>query len=344
MKWLFCILIVSPFLTCTNTNNLKVKDEVIKISEAYNKSICKTPYATKIIYSEKARHNGKYVMFNHATGYMLSMGYDCEIPIDNFNFLFTNFCKSFRKAEWLQYLKYLYASTPVKYQTDIAPGYNSAISCFRGFELHGPLDETSLSDFKYSELIRGNDGIKSLKFKTSIAYRNFEGTLFYNAENYRIFKIVLDRCDFYSDVFNKFDLANVTINYSYINNFCYLFSVGIDFSHQKLEQFITIQVLGQPSSPFVLDKNEWNNLSINDVCPIIEYNDKILPKSFSYGDIDTIRLDLETNGKNLEKQFFENNREVYYKYVLKDGSKSDEIGIDEYSKLKNKIIEKLKSL
>ena len=343
MKWIFCILIIALCVKCTRTNSLKVHSEFKKISKEYNKSICKIPYATKIAYLEKSLNNGKYIMLNQATGYMLSMGYACEIPLDNFCFLFTNFCKSLRKNEWLQYLTNLYLATPVKYQTDIAPGYNSALNCFRRFELNGPLNEASLNDFKYSELKSEIGSIKSLKFEAIYTNLNYEGIIFYNADNYRISKIVLIKCDFYSDVFLKSDIARVTINYSYFNNLCYITSLDIDFNRQELRQLINIQIMGQPSSTFDLDKNEWNTLSSNDVCPIIEYNEITLLNSFFNKSIDTIRLSLETNCNTLEKQFIENNMKVYYEYELKNGSSSLKIDINEYFKLKNKIIKKLKN-
>lgn len=342
MRYLYYLIILLVLLTnCSQNDRIRSKKEIRKITRAYNKSICKTPYADSVAYSEMALHNGKYVKFNQASGYILSMGYDCQIPIDNFCFLFTNFAKSQPKPEWLDYLKYLYANGEVKYQTDIAPGYNSAINCFRRFEMFGPVNKKNIDDFLFSDLGIENDSIKKVKFISKNPQRDFSGTIFYNHKSSIILKVELDSCEFYSDAFDQFKKATVTLNYANHDKL-FLSSILVDFSQESLRQVISLKIFGNILKPFILNNNEWDKLTTNDRRPIIEYYPCDMAK-LNYSEIKAIREDLETDDKKLEEQFLENHGKEYYNSVLTSGLKPNEIGADEYLPLKHKIITKCKT-
>ena len=342
MRYLYYLIILSGLLANCNQNEYALsKRELKKITGTYNESICKTPYADSVEYTEIAVQDGKYVMFNQASGYILSMGYDCQIPIDNFCFLFTNFAKSQRKPEWLDYLKYLYANGAVKYQTDIAPGYNSAINCFRRFEIFGPVNKENIDDFLFFDLGIENDSIKKMKFKSRNPRKDFFGTIFYNHKSREILKIELDSCEFYSTVFDQFKTAKVTFNYAKPDKL-FLSSILVDFSHEKLRQVISLKIFGNIVKPLILENKEWNSLTWNDSRPLIEYFPEEALK-LNHSEISKIRKDIEDHDKKLEEQFLENNGNEYYTPVLANGLKPNEIGIDEYLILKHKIIAKYRT-
>ena len=59
--------------------------------------------------------------------------------------------KSNRNQAWLDLLKNLYNDSQITKQTDFPPGYNTLFSCFRRFEIRGPLSKNGELDNVYNK-------------------------------------------------------------------------------------------------------------------------------------------------------------------------------------------------
>lgn len=332
MKGIYYCLALIWFCSCNSPN-----DDILifkKIVKNYNRKICKDSYAAKLNYKETATFNGKYVMYNSGYGFLLSLGYDYKIELDNFSFIFTNFRKSERQKEWLAYLENLYKDTPVKNQTDIAPGYNSAMSSFRGFEKCVLLNR-DLSKIRIVGNGDGKENNKSIKFEYSFDNRTYSGKIIYDTITYKLLSIVLDRCVYYSEELRRFENAELFVKYLWLNSNLYINKIEVLFSNGSLKHEILIE--SQFYKRISLTRDECSQLTINDNNPLIHYSsNELLYHNDSINQ--KIINDLEIDSISLENQFRRNSNKGYYVATLKDGSSMTFSNQNSISSVLDKIV------
>lgn len=339
MKKIF-LLIILCLIIISCGNDRKEKIIIKKIFNNYDNYIYKGKYMTKIYYKEFAQEKDKYIMFNEGVGYLISYGYDCEIPLDNFSIIFENFRKSDRKNEWLEYLEYLYRDAPVKYQSDIEPGYNSLLNSFRRVERNLLLNKNSFFNYKFK--FKNYNRPEYIEFQSSS--NDFKGRIKFS-EKYLIQEIFLDTCTYYCQSLRTFVSAKMYIRYNYFKNKCFFDSISLKYSNDslQLQQNIIITVLDKKYIEDIkLEEEDYRVSNIQDVNPYIVYDKKKwesykLPIEYD----NKLIKDLEENSSEIENQFKNNSNKNYY--ISEDllGVKEDTEKINISSK---KLLERLSKI
>lgn len=294
---------------------------VKKVIRTYQIEMYKKPYIVKAYYNERAKINGKYQMFTDGIGYLVALG-DYIIPRGNLSYLCTNMRKSNRKSEWLDLMHNLYNSTDVEKKTDFDPGYNLILSCFRRFEVKAFFDKTSEVKYIFScqnSVTIKNRKIYEINFKAEnaddLGNKYYEGSIYADAETYRVYRIKFDNAPFYSDQYRDWVKAKFEVNYRFSDNKTYFSKLKSYYKVDNVEYWVEFEItenrvrpiqLSDPydifetyvKSPWVrYDPQKWNDYKFSDV-----------------KDQKRIRKDLE-NEILLENQF-KNNANDFYSYSV----------------------------
>lgn len=297
---LYIILILFIFC-CTSCKN-----SIEKVISNYNSNIYKSGYFQESYFNEKAMVAGKYVMYTDAVGYIISSGYDCSIPVDNFSFLANNIRKSNRKVKWLDFLDNVYSERyGITFQSDISPGVNSLFSSFRWFEEHGPFNSDKYRFTDQPALL--NDSLSTIHFsqKDSLFDSRYSGDIIFEKNTHLVHKIILDSCHVFSEPFRKWTTASLQINYHYIKGKFFISSLELHYKKGELNHWITLFTINnlEEITEIKVKDLEYRLLCANDHNPFVRFDPGIWRNFQKFSEIDIVRKDLEETDVKLETQF-----------------------------------------
>ena len=308
-------------LNSYNNESFNTEKFIDKAIHKYQKKIAKNAFITSAHYIERSKIDGEYQMFTEGLGYLVSLGYNYIIPRDNFSYLLTNMKKSDRKKEWIALMKHLYNNTPVTKQTDFQPGYNSLFSCFRRFEIKGPLSKKCELEYKFDKqkkIIKGERTIYKINFSPkkieSDEQRYYEGIFYVDSKTYQIRRIELQIAPFYSEAFKKWiNKAKLNIDYKINNNQYFISMLKSYYKKENVEYWVKFKTLDDKIHSLNLSKKDKNAFHVNDINPMVKY---IKEEWNTYNltkvkDINDIKMDLGNNN-SLEKQYVKNAGKPFY--------------------------------
>lgn len=343
-----------PILISNTCKSFDIDKFMDKVVWKYQETKAENAFITEGHYREKSTVNGEYQMYTEGLGYLVSLGHDFIIPRDNLSFLLKNVKKSNRKEDWLALMKYLYKDTPVTNQTDFTPGYNSLFSCFRRFEIKGPLSKNSELEYvfeKEKEIIKSEKIIYKIDFKPleiiSSEQKYYEGSLYVDTKTNQILKIVMHTAPFYSEPFRKWiKNGSLIIDYIYQNNQCYFTRLRSSYEISNVSHSIELNVVNGNIYNLILSEKDKDSFFNYDINPLVKYNKKEWD-TYSFTkekNINNIKKDLEKN-ISLEEQYIDNSGKPFYMSTFPGHKQFDkdmnniykyvEIKIEEYERKYN---------
>ena len=335
-------------LTSKNKESFNTDKLINKVINKYQKKITKNAFITKGHYHERSKLKGEYLMFTEGLGYLVSLGYNYIIPRGNLSFLSTNFKKSDRKKEWISLRKHLYNNTPVTKQTDFQPGYKSLLSCFRRFEIKGPLSKKCELDYRFekqTKIINGEKTIYKISFSPekieSAEQRYYEGIFYVDSKTLEIRKIVLQVAPVYSHPFHQWiNKAKLKIDYKSYNNKYYISKLESYYKKENIEHWVVFKTLKDKIYNLKLSKKYKKHSEIYNVNPLVKYEEKEWDNCnlTKFKDINKIRKDLENN-ISIEEQFIKNSGKPFYISKFSGHKKFDKKMEIIYKYMENKIEE-----
>ena len=303
--------------------NIIVADAFLdKAIKKYQKRIMKDPYIVKAHYREKSKNDKTYLMYTEGIGYLVSFGYHVSVPVDNFSFFSKNIRKRNRKNEWLKLLENLYQTSPVTQQTSFSPAYNSLFSCFRWFEIKGPLlNRNKYTFYEVENNPKIKDSVIAIGFKPSTEHSEekkvYYGTLYLHRETLDIVYVELDKTPFYSNPFRKWIPAKLDIRYSKQNNNFYMSQLSVTYTHDGIKHSIDFNLLSDQYKEVSFSENEYRYACSYDSNPMVYYDPLIweknqIPKTQDYN---KIKKDLGAVIP-LNQQYKENSDKPFYQSVF----------------------------
>lgn len=335
---------------CNSYTEPKNVNQLMKRAvSVYNQKISKNPYVARAAYKEQAKCSGVYCMYTTGYGYLYSAGYESLIPRDNFKLLLKNVKKTDRGQSWLETIENTYATTRHKKQTGLPPGYGSAFTAFRRFEMKGFLTEDNMRNYSFT-IVDTLDNIENessaivIQFKSQKNPAEYRGSILLDSETFSIRNITLEKCHFYSENFRKWISVNGVINYDLKGKQSFISTLKFHFNKNNIEYWIEIKS-ESPLRQLEVDKRAYNAFS-RDYNPYVYYNAEkwsntewanILQFSIKT-DFEKLQNDLGS-GKELQKQYTANSSKPFYTGVFDDG-KELSFGFEgKYQIIKQKIDE-----
>ena len=287
---------------------VKVKGKKFKLKTfmrdaivTYNKNREKEPHSAIAHYREKAKLDGKYIMYMESLGFSVFLGKQFNAsPLSNYKF----FCKDSKccveNPKWMSNEKRV--ATQSEGQISNAGAAN--LNVFRYIEIDGILSSRHLKKYSFkidSTYFYNNSYVIRVRFKGN----GDNGTIDIFSESKKIMKIECSTKKLWSTISKSRERANVIIRFNYFDNTPYISSIDSYYNYRGFEHFNTLTILVQKFNEFQLTKDEYwsiNNYSYN---PYIIYRNNIWSNFAVPVDEDykTIKTDLATDKYCLEKQF-----------------------------------------
>lgn len=279
----------------------KLKTFMKEVIAEYNKNKKKDPHIAIAHYREKAKFDGRYVMYMESLGISVFSGNRVDaVPLSNYKFFCEDSRCSAENPKWMSHETRV--ATRIEGKVSNAGGAN--LNVFRCFEISGILSVKNSKKYNFkidSSYFINNNQVISINFKKGES----NGTIHVISESKKIVKIECSTKNLWSTKYKKRVRANVNIQFNYFNNAPYISSIVSYYEKDGYEHFNTLTILVQKFNEFQLSKKEYwsiNNYSYN---PYIIYHQGIW-QNFTIpidDDYKKIESDLATNKFSLEEQF-----------------------------------------
>lgn len=287
------------------SEQFKVKPFMRKVINNYNKDRREIPHIAKAHYREKAKENGKYVMFMESIGYTVYTGKMTNLT--NYKFFYEDTRCFINHPEWKKYASFN--------NSNVAPSGGLNLNTFRRIELNGLLSKENFKKFKFkkdSTFFIGGRKAHAISFKG----KKDKGSVivFSNKQVYKI-NCITDK--YYANVFRKRIKANVTIQFTYFEKTPFLSSINSSFKHKEVTYFNDLNILLQKINEFKIEKKEYNSFNGFNINPFIEYNPERWGNIKNDDDFKDILKDFNLNASELEKVFEESSDKWFFPKAAK---------------------------
>ncbi|MCH8557366.1 MAG: hypothetical protein LAT84_06090 [Balneolia bacterium] len=312
--------ITNPIETEVETNSDELSDRQLNrlmrsVSDNYENDTLSEPFVARAYYMEKARCEESWCMFTEGEGYLRSFGYDAPVEVQNAIFVPSVIYKSDRTEAWKENMDG-YRNTFPKYDyfSDTQTGFPSLTSCFRFFELNGPLMQPRRHSFSVSssEYQPEESSMLSIDFITdSSRGPSYEGRMLVDVESERVHHISLSKVPFHSVNFFRWLNAQSEISISYVNERAFVSEMSVMIDRRGVDYTISTR-FSEPvlyteeftESEYFLIQAQMVNPWISEVGSLDHF------ESYFINDMTQIRSDLEFE-KTLEQQFVDNSNQPW---------------------------------
>ena len=275
-----------------------------EVISQYNKNRKKEPHIGISHYREKAKTEGKYIMYMESIGYSIYAGnLRNAAPLSNYKFFYENTKSHTSNPKWVDYKENRGNGIHI---TNVAPSGGSNLNVFRYFEIKGVLSKKYYKKFNYkidSTYYIGNKLVRCIDFKGN----NTKGSMHVFANTKQILKIECSTDKYWSNAFHKRIDTQVNIQFNYFDKTPFISSIIANYKHKGLEYQNSLTVLTQKFNDFKLTKDEYWSMNSYDLNPYIEYS----PKDWKKYDIE-IDKDLEKVENDLKSEKFNLNEQFVY--------------------------------
>lgn len=274
----------------------KLKSFIKEVIADYNKNRKSEPHIAISHYREKAKEDGKYIMYMESIGYSIFAGkQENASPLSNYKFYCENTKCHVINPSWINYKE--------DNKESVTPSGSSNLNVFRYLESKGLLSNKYYRKYNYkidSTYFIGNNPVYCIGFKGSIA----KGSVHILVDSKQIIRIDCLTDKYWSNAFHKRLDAQVSIQFNYFDNTSFISSINANYEYKSLEYQNSLEVLVQKFNDFKLNKDEYWSMNTYASNPYIEY----LPKEWKSYDIKEdddfgkIETDLSST-TNLDKLF-----------------------------------------
>jgi len=281
-----------------------------KVIKQYNANRLDTPHIAVAHYREKAKKDGKYIMFMESIGYSVYAGDISNVAVlATYNF----FCKNTRMhvthPEWVEYGR----NVGSRNRSGVVSAAGSNLNFIRKIENSGLLSNDDYDDFDYeldSTFYHNNAMVYSISFEDG----KTKGSILIRTDNNQIVHIDFDGHGFWSTPFHKRVHSNVQIRFNYFEETPFVSSVVSTYEKKGLTHTVELHVLTQKFADFTMTAQDALSFSEFSHEPFIQYNPlewkqkHISPVS----DYQTIEADLTDGETTLEEHFNANSGQWFF--------------------------------
>lgn len=290
-------------------DKLDADDYMKKVIKQYNANRLDKPHIAVAHYREKAKKNGKYIMFMESIGYSLYAGEIKNVaPLSTYNFVCKNTKMHKTHPEWVKYSRNVNNNQPGVFSAS-----STNLHFIRQIEISGLLSYDDYDDFDYeldSTFYHNNAMVYSISFED----RKTNGSIFVRTDNNQIVHIDYDGYGFWSTAFHKRVHANIQIRFNYFEETPFVSSVVSTYDKKGLSHTVELHVLKQKFADFTMTANESLSFSEFSHEPFIEYNPEEWEQKHisSISDYQTIETDLMDGETTLEEHFKANSGQWFF--------------------------------
>ena len=287
-------------------DKLDADDYMKKVIKQYNANRLDTPHIAVAHYREKAKKDGKYIMFMESIGYSVYAGDLSNVAVlATYNF----FCKNTRMhvthPEWLEYGSNI--PSPPGEISKVFSSAGSNLNFMRWLEISSLLSNEDYDDFDFqldSTFYNNNSMVYSISFED----RKTNGSIHVRRDNNQILYLDFDGRGFWSTPFYKRVRSNIQIRFNNFDETPFVSSIISTYEKKGLSHTVELHVLIQKFADFTMTANESLSFSELSHEPFIEYNPKEWEqKNISpINDYQIIEADLLGGEGSLEDHFMAN--------------------------------------
>ena len=245
----------------------KLEQFLKNLIKKYNKKDKQKPNIAIAHYREKAKKNGRFIMFAESIGYSIYSGTVANAaPLSNYKFLCENSRLFITSPSWIEYTDLSRSKT----SRFVHLGNSSTLNALRMMEVAGLLKVKNLKQFRFqvdSSFVRNGDEFLKIAFNN----KHFEGYLLADKSLEEIESIYYTTDTYFSDPFKKRLVANVSMKFKYFEGQPYVTSISSQYENDGLTHFNDLTILVQKFTDFSLTDQEYWNINSYSACPYINY-------------------------------------------------------------------------
>lgn len=282
------------------SNDIDPKAFMREVIKEYNKNRKNDPHIAVAHFKEKAKEDGKYIMYMESIGYSLYKGeLFMAAPLTKYDFLCKNTRCHVTSPKWSKYEENIGGN-----RATVVPGSDSNYTMFGRIEIGRLLSNRNSKKYSYkidSTYYIGNEAVYLIDFTRG----NEKGKVHVFADSKHLIKIELTTDIYYSYAIGETVNTQVNIQFNYYDNKPFVSSILAEFKNGKLEYQNYLEILSQKFNDFDLKEEEYWGLQGYSFNPYIEYNPKewIARNIEKDPDYDKIERDLTADSISLEKHF-----------------------------------------
>ncbi|ALO15360.1 TonB-linked outer membrane protein, SusC/RagA family [Salinivirga cyanobacteriivorans] len=264
-------VLVLDEVTVKPVNLKKFMKEVI---ENYHNKRVTYSYLAKGFVRESALKNKKHLACFEAKGYLISSGYDVTVPVDNFDFLPTNFRKLKPDPEWLEY-GYKQEKNAMDYEP--LTNYSGLFSNYRHIERSRYLSDKAYRKYSFSfDTIINRNGIDCwvIKFepKRKIGKYNDSGAFYIDPSTKRIL-LIKAKTKFFSMPFHNWvEQSTFYIQFLHVKDKTYVAALSANYESNDLKHYVSFHMTQQKMHEVTISENIWSALSGYEMNPVVYYD------------------------------------------------------------------------
>ena len=248
-------------------SKFKLKKFMRAVLKKYKNKEQNKPHLAIAHYREKAKKNGKYIMYAESRGYSIYSGkVALASSLANYKFVcdITRLCNT--NKEW-DYHK----SNRSKDAEKVGLGCGNNLNVLRFFEVYGILKPANLNNYSFkidSSYLKGQEEYLIVAFHG----KDTDGKFVINRQREEIDSLFCLTDKYFSNAFHKRVKANLSLNFTYYNNRAFVNSIHASFNKDGLEYINDFNVLVQKFINFQLTAKEFWEIDGFDKQPYVVYN------------------------------------------------------------------------
>jgi hypothetical protein len=287
-----------------NAKKFKIKTYMKEVITDYNTNRRSEPHIAVAHYREKAKLNGKFIMYLESIGYSIFASRQKNKKIiSNYSFFFENTKCHVVNPHWMKYKENRYHKNGFR-DENVLIASRSLSDVILNVENRGLLSPIDYKKYDYKI-----DSIYYVSsrpvFRIAFSRKEEQGLIHIFAEDKQIKKIEWTSNKMWNFAFNKLVLAEINLAFNYFGDTPFISSIESRYEQEGLEHFSSVQTLVQKFNNFDVNWDEYWGLQGYQFNPYIEYSPDKWEAYNITRDIDYMKIekDLTYSDVSLEKQF-----------------------------------------
>jgi hypothetical protein len=285
---------------------------ILSAVKNYNSKKLQHSHSAVAHYREKAKKDGKYIMFMESIGNSVFLNYtNNEIPLTSYKFICDNSRFHNSHPVWQDY-KFRWVN-----KSSTHTGSSCNVNLFRFMELNSLLNNSLVMDYDYH--IIDNYNLSNQKvYIVNFSGKYALGNIHIIESSKQILKLNFRTTKYWSTAYHNRVIADIKMEFAYIDDQPFVSSIASSFKHKGLEYSNIFKVVQQRMKKIYFtecDYWDYNSLGVN---PYVIYM-PLKWKSFNIEvdhEYSKIEEDLVGENNSLEDYFIKNSN----KWFLNDSS------------------------